>query len=177
MLIKPVKRSGPLTIWRHRRRHIDLQPTILDLIGLPGGSAEESMFRRDPRRPRTRTFGMYDLRQRFPKEYFTRLDVLAMDGPIVDAAGWRLERVIWRPDVRIDAREIDIGTRSGDAYVGPGWSVQQRESGGQSGNVTFVRALTRQAVLFASLPAGASDVLLRVASSTNRAPRSVRVRR
>ena len=175
MLIKPSSSNGALVISEAPTSHTDLQPTILDLLNLRADSTGTSMFQRDRARSRARSFGMYNLRERFPSAYLTRLDELVVDGPLADAGAWGLKRSIWRPDMTLDAREVDIGARSGSAYVGPGWTVGQRESVDQSGAVTFVRALTRQAVLFASLPAAAGEIVLRAAWPADRAPRSVGV--
>ncbi len=59
MLIKPPNRTGPITVSEAPTSHVDLPATILDLLGLPGGSADGLMFARDPRQPRTRVFGMH----------------------------------------------------------------------------------------------------------------------
>ncbi len=72
--------NGPISISDAPTAHIDLQPTILEILGLPGGSPDASMLERDPKQPRTRTYGMYDPRQRFPKDYLDRIDVLSIDG-------------------------------------------------------------------------------------------------
>jgi Sulfatase len=176
MLVKPPHRTGPLVASAAPTSHVDLPPTILDLLGLQGDGVQgESMFRRDPAQSRSRSFAMYDLRQRFPKEFFTRLDVMAIDGPVTDGGRWHFERSIWRPDGRLESRDIDVGTPSSNSHLGPGWSVPQREQAGQSGNVTFVRALTRRAVLFASLPPGAAEIVLRAASGPESAPHFVSV--
>ena len=62
------------------------------------------MFARDPRQPRTRLFGMYSPAPewRFPKTFLDRLDVLTIDGRVLDAASWNVKRLIWRPDVRLE---------------------------------------------------------------------------
>jgi hypothetical protein len=132
------------------------------------------MFRRDPGRPRTRSFGMYDLRERFPTDYFRRMDVMSIEGRVVDAAGWIPRHSIWRPDMRLEANEIDFGTETGDDHLGEGWAEHRRESLWLGGEVTFVRALARRAVLFATLPAVESELVLRVASA-HREPQIMRV--
>lgn len=112
---------------------------------------------------------MYDLRQRFPKEYLDRIDVLSIDGRVVDAAGWNVQQSIWQPGMKLVYDDVDIGSRLGNRYLGPGWTVEQREP---TGDVTFVRAVTRRAVVFASLPAGAAEVVLRVSAPAAGGPRS-----
>ena len=76
------------------------------------------MFTRDPRQPRTRLFGMYrPAPMRFPKAYLDRLDLLTIDGRVLDAASWNVQRLIWRPDVRLEERDVDLGPRSGQSLM------------------------------------------------------------
>jgi hypothetical protein len=172
MLIKRPHRSGPLTISEAPTSHIDLPATILDALGVKGGAVEMSMFRRDARAARSREFGMYDLRERFPNGYLTRLDTLMVGGPVSDARSWRLHHSIWRPDIRLDGGDVDAGSPSANVHIGPGWTAAQREPA-EAGSVTYVRAATKRAVLFASLPSAACDLILRTASERGRAPRAV----
>jgi hypothetical protein len=177
MLIKPRNRSGPITISEAPTSHIDLPSTILDLLGSADPAAEGSMFRRDPTQQRSRPFGMYDLRQRFPKEYLTRLDVLSIGRRVVDGAGWQMQRAIWRPGEKLPARDVDVGVRSAsaNAHLGPGWLHGQTESVEADGDITFSRAATRQAVLFATLPTGTGEVILRAMSPAEDGPRAIDV--
>jgi PA14 domain-containing protein len=173
MFIKPPQRTGPISISDTPTTHIDLQPTLLDILGLPGGSPDASMLRRDPAQPRSREYGMYDPRQRFPKTYLDRLDVLTIDGRVADPNAWHFQRSIWDPAVKLVSRDVDVGPRSAHRYLGPGWSFEERERVDQVSEITFARALTRRVVVYASLPAGSVEVLLRVSSSPGPAPEAV----
>ena len=134
MLIKPPNRTGP----DHDLGRADL--------------SRRSAFD-DPRHPRPpgRFAGWTDVRARspstphaavrhvqpapewrFPKAYLDRLDVLTIDGRVLDAAAWNVQRLIWRPDLRLDSREVDLGPRTGNSYLGPGWSLERRETAGDS---------------------------------------------
>ena len=174
MLIKRPHSSGPLTISGAPTTHADLPSTILDVLGLPGGSPDRAMFRRDPSQARRRAYGMYDFRQRFPKTYLDRLDVLSIDGRIEDAAGWNVQQTIFSPELTFDARDIDFGTRAAARHAGPGWSLDQREPGGAAGDVTFIRALTSRAALFAHLPRERVDLVFRL-SVPDRRTESARI--
>jgi hypothetical protein len=132
------------------------------------------MFRRDPRQPRTRLFGMYNPHVRFPKAYLDRLDVLRIDGPVLDASSWNVRQLIWRPDVRLDDGDVDFGPRTGNSYLGPGWSLERREAS-NSGEITFAQALTTRAIISASLPARAVQLVLRASSPAASGPRSINV--
>lgn len=175
MFIKPPKSAGPISISDAPTSHVDLPATILDVLGLPGGSSDMSMLKRDPRQPRTRIYAMYDPRQRFPKQYLDRIDLLAIEGPTTDAASWHVQRSIWNPNARLEARDIDVGPREAHRYLGPGWGFEQRERGGEDEDVTFARPVTPKAVIFVSLPAGAAELRLRAALSPDTASQPVSV--
>ena len=174
MLIKLPNRTGPVTISDAPTSHVDLPSTILDALGLPGGAEDGLMFRRDPRQPRTRVFGMYNPHLRFPKAYLDRLDVLTIDGRVLDAAAWNVKQMIWRPDVRLESRNVDIGPRAGNYYLGPGWSLERRETGPDSQPITFAQALTNRVFISVSLPATAAELVLRASSPADTGPRSFR---
>ena len=89
---------------------------------------------------------------------------------MLNAGSWHLQRSIWNPRVRLESREIDVGPREAQRYLGPGWSFGQNEPADGSGEVTFAQAVTAKAVLYASLPAGRVNVVLRGASSPGSAP-------
>jgi hypothetical protein len=175
MLIKPPQRTGPITVSTAPTSHVDLPATILDALGLPGSSPDGLMFQRDPKQPRTRAFGMYNPHIRFPKAYLDRLDVLTIDGSVLDAAAWNVQQLLWRPDLRLDSRDVDVGPRSGNLYLGPGWSLERREQANGSGDITFAQALTNRAMISASLPSRAVELVLRAASPADAGPRSIRV--
>jgi hypothetical protein len=174
MLIKLPNRTGPIIVSDAPTSHVDLPSTILDALGVAGGKQDAQMFDRDPRQPRTRVFGMYNPFIRFPKEYLDRLDVLTLDGPVLDAAAWNVQRLIWQPNARLDDTDVDFGPRSGNYYLGPGWSLEKRETIDGS-PITFVQALTPRAIISASLPTRAVEMVLRASSPANVGPRAVRV--
>lgn len=174
MLIKLPNRTGAMTVSEAPTSHVDLPSTILDALGLPGASPDANMFRRDPRQPRTRLFGMYNPHVRFPKMYLDRIDTLTIDGRVLDASSWNVRELIWRPDLRLDSREVDLGPRTGNSYAGPGWSLERRESGNDS-ETTFIQALTTRAILSASLPTSAVHLVLRASAPPATGPRAVRI--
>ena len=112
---------------------------------------------------------------RFPKTFLDRLDVLTIDGHVLDAASWNVKRLIWRPDMRLEEREVDFGPRSGNPYAGPGWSLERREADGNSQQTTFVQALTSRAIVAVSLPTGAAELVLRAASPAGAGPKAMHV--
>ena len=175
MLIKLPNRTGPIVVSEAPTSHIDLPATILDALGLAGGSAEGLMFDRDPNQPRTRLFGMYNPHVRFPKMYLDRIDVLTIEGRVLDAQAWNVRQLIWQPDLRLDARDVDLGPRTGNYYLGPGWSLERREAAGNAQPTTFVQALTNRVIIAASLPANAAELVLRASSPPDAGPRAIHV--
>ena len=99
--------------------------------------------------------------------------MLTIDGRVLDAASWNVKRLIWRPDMRLEQREVDLGPRGGNPYAGPGWSLERRETAPDSQPITFVQALTTRAVISVSLPARATEVVLRASTSGNDSLRSI----
>jgi hypothetical protein len=163
MLIKPPGSTGPLRVSEAPTAHVDLQATVLDLLGLPYEGPEESMLRRDPAAPRRRRYGMYDVSERFPRGYLSRLDVISIERTLADASGWRHERTIVPPNTRLDARAIDVGTDEATPYLGPGWSTGSNESVNGS-ELSFAWGMGEQAVLLASLPREAITLMARLAA-------------
>jgi hypothetical protein len=173
MFIKPPGATGPVVVSQAPTSHIDLQPTIIDALKLEGAT-DGSMFRRDENAPRTRVYGMYDPRQRFPKGYLDRIDLLAVDGRTNDAAAWHVQRSIWNPNARLERRDVDVGPREAHQYLGPGWSFERRERVGNE-DVTFAQAVTRKVVVFATLPGTPVRVVLRASTSPGATPDAVGV--
>jgi hypothetical protein len=172
MLVKPPHRSGPIEVSAAPTSHLDFQATMLDILGLPGGSRDASMLKRDPGQPRTRSFGMYSPAVRFPKMYLDRIDELSIDGRVVDAASWNVQRTVWRPDLKLDGGEIDIGPRASNRYLGPGWSFEQHE---KSGGGSYVAPLTKVAIVYASLPPAATGIAVRASAPPSGGGQAIRV--
>ena len=174
MLIKLPNRTGAIALSEAPTSHVDLPSTILDALGLPDALPDANMFRRDPRQPRTRLFGMYNPHVRFPKMYLDRIDTLTIDGRVLDASSWNVRELIWRPDLRLDSKDVDLGPRTGNTYAGPGWSLERREPGSDS-DTTFIQALTTRAILSASLPTNAVRLVLRASAPPATGPRAIRI--
>ncbi|HKY22374.1 MAG TPA: hypothetical protein VJM31_14260 [Vicinamibacterales bacterium] len=162
MLVKPPHRNGPIAVSQAPTSHADFQPTMIDLLGLAEPS-HTSMFRLEPNQPRTRSFGMYDFRQRFPKQHLDRIHILSIGRRVVDAAGWNMSHTVWPPGAKLSLGDVDFLAPHSDSYLGAGWSMDREESAGDSGRVTFVQAVTQRAVLF--IPSTARELVLHGRSS------------
>ena len=167
MLIKPPGRDGPLVISRAPTVHTDVPATIFDLLGLPHAFEGLSMLKRDPTAVRRRTYGMYDVRQRFPEGYLDRLDLIAIERELLNGEGWIHERSILPPGLDLAAPTIDLGDGDARPHLGPGWSRGEIEEV-DGREITFVWGLGRRAVAFASLPSGTTRLTARVSAAENR---------
>jgi hypothetical protein len=87
--------------------------------------------------------------------------VLSIDGRVLDAAAWNVQRTVWPPGLKLESGDIDVGPRIANRHLGPGWSFELREP---TDGITFVRPVTRRAVLYASLPSAATNIVLRASS-------------
>jgi len=163
MLIKPPHGAGAIVTSEAPTSHVDFYPTLVDLLGLPNAHAGTSMFRRDATQARTRSYGMYDVRQRFPKQYLDRIHVLSIDRKVVDAAGWSTTQTAWPPTATLASGTVDFLAPGSHLYLGTGWSMDREESVAESGRVTFVQAMTKRVVLF--VPSDARELVLRARSS------------
>jgi hypothetical protein len=163
MLIKPPRRSGPISVSGAPTSHVDFPSTVLDLLGLADAADGASMFRSEPNRQRRRSFGMYDFRLRFPKEYLDRIHLLSIDGRVVDAQGWNVDRTLWPPSKVLPAGVVDFLSADSHWYLGPGWSMDRQETPEGAGRVTFVQAMTKRPVLF--VPSTARQLVLRARAS------------
>lgn len=165
MLIKPPNRTGPIAVSDAPTSHVDVPPTIVELLGLAREGGGTSMFRLNAAQARTRFYGMYDVRQRFPKEYLDRIHVLTIDRKVVDASGWNFTQTMWPPNASLPAGDVDFLTSNTQYYLGTGWSIEREESSQSGGRVTFVQPVVKRAVLFA--PATAREIAFRARTSEN----------
>ena len=164
MLIKPPLRFGPLTISEAPTTHADLPATTFDLLGLPHVFDGRPMFGQDSTATRRREYGMYDVDQRFPKGYLDRLDVISIEGNLLDAEAWTYERSLLSPDRDLMASTVDLGTVDSDPHLGPGWSLGATEDiDGE--DISFAWGLGRRATVFFSLPSGATQLTARVSAA------------
>jgi hypothetical protein len=164
MAIKPVGRTGTLVVSDAPTTHADLPATMLNLLDLPADLGHHHMLEQDSTSSRERFYGAYDLRFRFPETHLNRLDVLSVRGKSVDATGWNLVRSVMPPDLRLEPGDIDFGDGRNTAYLGPGWSRATQESAGEKEATSFVFGISRQAVIFVSLPPDPVELVARMAS-------------
>ncbi|MCH7751757.1 MAG: hypothetical protein IH898_06330 [Planctomycetes bacterium] len=103
--------------------------------------------------------------QRFPEGYLKRLDLLTIDGSLLDASLWHFSRSIMPPDADYSAADIDLGAREAMRFLGPGWvppggDFEEDPEGG-----TFALGQGKQAVIFVTLPGDSTELTARVESA------------
>ena len=133
------------------------------------------MLERDPTLPRSRVYGMYDLRFRFPETHLNRLDLLTVEGRSTDATGWNLARSVMPPDQRLEPVEIDFGEGLDTAYLGPGWSRATQESTRDGEETSLVFGISEQAVIFVSLPPEPVELVARLSAPEHARLESIEV--
>ena len=175
MMIKPIGQTGALEVSDAPTAHADLPATMLDLLGLPSDLGDQQMLERDPTLPRSRVYGMYDLRFRFPETHLNRLDLLTVEGRSTDATGWNLARSVMPPDQRLEPVEIDFGEGLDTAYLGPGWSRATQESTGDGKETSLVFGISEQAVIFVSLPPEPVELVARLSAPEHARLESIEV--
>ena len=97
MMIKPPGAAGPLIVSQAPTMQSDLPATVFDVLSLSHGFSGQPMLQRDPDEQRSRTYSMYDVSQGFPEGYLKRLDLLTIDGRLLDAGLWNFSRSIMPP--------------------------------------------------------------------------------
>jgi len=177
MMIKPPGAAGPLVVSQAPTMQSDLPATVFDVLGLDHRFPGQSMLRRDPDEQRQRTFSSYDVSQRFPEGYLERLDLLTVDGSLLDASLWSFSRSIMPPDADYSFADIDPGEREAMRFLGPGWEFPRREleNEAEEGD-TFVLGQGRQAVVFVTLPDDSTELRARVESAEESAWDEIEVR-
>ena len=169
MMIKPPGAAGPLVVSQAPTMQSDLPATVFDVLGLSHGFSGQPMLQRDPDEQRSRTYSMYDVNQRFPAGYLKRLDLLTIDGSLLDAGLWNFSRSIMPPDADYSASDIDLGAREARRFLGPGW-------GWVSQGGTFALGQGRQAAIFVTLPGESTELTALVESAEESAWEEIEVR-
>jgi len=176
MMIKPPGAAGPLVVSQAPTMQSDLPATVFDVLGLSHGFSGQSMLQRDPDEQRSRTYSMYDVSQRFPAGYLERLDLLTIDGSLLDAGLWNFSRSIMPPDADYSAVEIDLGAPDAMRFLGPGWVLPVRNLEEDPAGVTFALGQGRQAAIFVTLPGDSAEFTARIESAEESAWDEIEVR-
>ena len=173
LVVKPPGSQGPLTMSTVPTSIRDIPATVFDLLGLPHEFLGEPAFNLERNAARTRTYSVYDWRDnRFPYEYFERLDIFSIDGKMLNTADWSYQKTIFAPDHLLATETIDVGSRSARPHLGEGWGKDETE---QEDGTTFVWAVGDRATVYASLPHRSAELTARLQSLRINDPQIVEV--
>ena len=173
LLVKPPAGGGGLTLSTAPTSTRDIPATVFDLLGFPHEFPGEPAFNLEPDAARTRTYSVYNWRDnRFPTNYFERLDIFSIDGKMLNAADWSYRNTIFAPDHLLAAETIDVGTRSARPHLGEGWGKDETEP---EDDTTFVWAVGDRATVYTSLPHRSRELMSRLRSPRVNDPQVVEV--
>jgi hypothetical protein len=99
----------------------DIPATVLDVLGVPHTLPGEPALKLAQDAPRVRAFAMYDWENDGWKHaYFDTLDVLEINGRVLDGNNWSLKDSLYPPNANADARMRGVyqtqRSRSGVVY-------------------------------------------------------------
>ena len=103
LIVKPPNSRGPVRISRAPSTISDVPATVLDILGVRHNLPGEPALRLADHATRTRTFAMYDW-EGWTTPFFDALDVMEINGPVLDGDSWSLKASFYAPDQGEEAR-------------------------------------------------------------------------
>lgn len=98
LVVKPLNSQGPVRVSQAPTTITDIPATILDGIGAKPDLPGESALKRPEDAPRTRQWAFYDWEHDdWRSNYFDTLDVIHVNGPVLDGKSWTLQNTIYKP--------------------------------------------------------------------------------
>jgi hypothetical protein len=114
LIVKPPNSRGPVRISYAPSTISDVPATVMDLLGhrhtLPG----EPALKLEENAPRLRTFAMYDW-EGWTTPYFDALDLMEINGRVIDGDSWSLKASFYAPDSGEGARARGLYQRQRNA--------------------------------------------------------------
>ena len=114
LIVKPPDSRGPVRISYAPSSISDVPATVMDVLGirhnLPGAPA----LKLAEKAPRTRTFAWYDW-EGWTTPHFDALDVMEINGPVLDGDSWSLKASFYAPDQDDEARARGLYERHRNA--------------------------------------------------------------
>ena len=114
LIVKPPDSHGPLRISYAPSAIGDVPATVMDALGLGHDLPGESALKLGEKTPRTRTFGMYEW-EGWTTPFFDALDVMAINGPVLDGDSWNLKASFYPQNAGEDARARGLLQRQRNA--------------------------------------------------------------
>jgi Sulfatase len=125
LAVKPFNSQGPVRISSAPSSITDIPATVLDAVGVPHDLPGESALKLAERSARVRAWAAYDWeRESWSQNYFDTMDIVEIDGPVLDESSWTLNSTIYGPTANDDSRTRGLyeihSSRSGPDYR---WSM------------------------------------------------------
>ena len=114
LIVKPPNSRGPVRISYAPSAISDIPATVLDILGFRHNLPGEPALRLAENAPRTRTFAWYDW-EGWTTPYFDALDVMEINGPVLDGNSWSLKDSFYAPDQSDEARARGLYERHRNA--------------------------------------------------------------
>ena len=114
LIVKPPDGRGPVRISYAPTAISDIPATVMDILGVRHNLPGEPALKLPENASRTRTFAMYDW-EGWTTPYFDALDVMDIDGRVLDGDSWSLKASFYAPDTGEEARTRGLYQRQRNA--------------------------------------------------------------
>lgn len=103
LIVKPPNSSGPVRISYAPSTISDVPATVMDILGSRHNLPGEPALKLAENAPRTRTYAHYDW-EGWTTPYFDALDVMEINGRVLDGNSWSLKASFYAPNSGEEAR-------------------------------------------------------------------------
>jgi len=114
LIVKPPDSRGPVRISYAPSTISDVPATVLDILGFHHNLSGEPALKLAENASRTRTFAMYDW-EGWTTPYFDALDVMEINGRVLDGDSWSLKDSFYAPDKGEEPRARGLYQRQRNA--------------------------------------------------------------
>jgi len=114
LIVKAPNSRGPVRISYAPSAISDVPATVMDILGVPHNLPGEPALKLADNASRPRTFAMYDW-EGWTTRFFDVLDVMEINGRVLDGNSWRLSASFYAPDEGEEARARGLYQRQRNA--------------------------------------------------------------
>lgn len=114
LIVKPPNSRGPIRISYAPSAISDVPATVLDILGLRHNLPGEPALKLAENGSRTRTFAWYDW-EGWTTPYFDALDIMEINGRVLDGGSWSLKHSFYAPGQGDEARARGLYERHRNA--------------------------------------------------------------
>jgi hypothetical protein len=121
LIVKPPHSQGPVRISHAPTTITDIPATVLDTLKIPHHMPGASALTLDEHASRSRVWAYYDWEHEdWGATYFDALDLLDINGPVLDGKSWTFKESIYAPTIGPEARSRGVyatqRSRTGTTY-------------------------------------------------------------